>query len=248
MARKIDPATEQEILEELKSEVSYSKISEKYGIGKGTISRIKNRKDKNLEVNKPNPKTISHRRKLKEKAIERNIVKHSELIVFEMIDVLAGLKYCVNNLVDINEDAKIKVDEIAEKLEKLIENVRKYINDVNVTKNGTDIGKEELINQIYKTLGIINGYYSKQKIRIEAINALKEQMKMFLDYEISAKALIGIKELLNGIFKGINILPDNEYKLVRDRIIELNPDARELFARFEEALDGSNEHNNQQKQ
>lgn len=246
--RKIDDSTELEIFAKLQNGVSYSQIAEEYGIGKGTINRIKNRKDQKLEIDNPGTRTIAHRRKLKERAIERNIVKHSEIIVFEMIDVLGGLKYCVNNLMEINEDAKSQVGQITKKLDGLLGDVKNHIGPIELNNKGQDTGKDALVKQIYLVLSMIGNYYSKQKIRIDAINALKEQMKMFLDYEISAKALAGVKDFLENLFKALNILPDKEYKLVRDRLIELNPSSREFFSRYEETVDGSPEHNNEPKQ
>ena len=251
MPRKINEIIEKEILEKLKANVPYSKIAIEYGIGKGTINRIKNRIDKNLEVKKPNNPTISHRRKLQEKAIERSVVKNGEIFVFGMIDALAGLNYCIENLKDINEDAKSKVDEIYEKLDELLSDVKLHIEGIEVNDKGVDIGKQALVKQIYTVLGIISSYYSKQKIRVDALNSLNSQLKTFMDYDLSVKALNGVKDFIKTIFHALNILPDNEYKLIRDRIIELSPDARDLFIRWEEGVEKSDvspEHNNEQKQ
>lgn len=250
MARKTNEAVEKEVLVRIKAEVPYSKIRAEYGIGNGTINRIKNRSDKNLEVKKPNNQTISHRRKLQEKAIERGVVKNSEIIVFGMIDALAGLNYCVENLKEINEDARDKVDETIEKLDDLLLEVKNHIHNVDVNDKGRDIGKDALVKQIYTVLGIISSYYSKQKIRVDAINALNSQFKTFMDYDLGIKALSGVKDFIKNVFHALNILPDKEYKLVRDRIIELNPEARELFIRWEEGMEQSErgiEHNNEQE-
>lgn len=236
MAIKINKDIEDNIFEELENNVSYSVICKKYNVGKATVNRIKNRRDLNLKITKLAKKTIATRRKIQEKQIENNIIKNSELIVFGMIDVIQGVKYAVNNLVEINEDAKTKVDEIIEKLDGLLEDVKNHINNVDVNDKGRDVGKDALIKQIYLTLANISSYYSKQKIRVDAINALKEQMKMFMDYEITAKAMAGIKNLLDDFFYAFNHLKDDEYIKLRNIVIERNGSAEGLFAKHEEGV------------
>lgn len=236
MADRTKEQIEADILAEIEKGTPYSHIAKKYNVGKGTINRIKNRSvsgDIKVAKIKPSKRTVATRAKIAEVQIQRHIVKNSEIIVLGMIDILQGLNYAVNNLVEINEDARTKVDEIYEKLDGLLVDVKVHLGTIELNEKEKDIGKDALVKAIYYTLSLINSYYAKQKIRIDATNALKEQMKMFMDYEISAKALKAVKEVIESFFKGLNILKDNEYKLVRDRIIELNPETRDLFIKYE---------------
>ncbi|MEM5777891.1 MAG: hypothetical protein QXJ06_05635 [Candidatus Aenigmatarchaeota archaeon] len=221
---KISKEIEDKVFEELKKGSSYSVISKKYGIAKVTIHRIKNRRDNNLEVDRSNKRTIATRRKIREAAICNQIIKNSEKIIPEMIDVLEGIKYAINNLIEINEDARTRLPDnllgiVLEKIEK---------SEIFDKKE-----KESLIVEIQKTIDKVKSYYGLQKIRIDAINSLKEQMKIFMDYKLELQALKHMKSLLDALFYGLRYLEPEYYLKFREVVIEHYPESKEVFRAFD---------------
>lgn len=236
MSKKISEKVENEIFEELKAgKLSYSKIAKKYGVGKGTITRIKNRKDKNLEIDNSDKHTltIQHRRKLREAAIRKDIVKKSPIVVAGLINVLQGIEYSVTNLIEINEESRETTEKIVEELEKLNENVDKYIHNIDVNSNGKDVGKEQLIKTIYKAAADAGNFYARETIRIKAISELRSQIETFVKYEGLFKEFTNTREFIDNLFKAMNVLSDEQYKIYRDRIVELYEPARDYFELYE---------------
>lgn len=230
MPKKISENIENKILEDLKESIPYSEIAAKYNVSKAVITKIKNRTDKNLEVTKPSKKTINHRRKIQEKAIQRNIINKSELIVNGYVNSLEALQYSVKNLVEINEESKEKSEKIIEELEKLNKTV-----DEKLKANSTDDVKEknDLIKDIYKVIGAAGNFYARETVRIKAITELRGQVELSLKQEAIVKAIENFKELTVTFFNAMNVLSDNEYIKFRNRVIELKPDAKIWFDEFE---------------
>ena len=245
--KKIDEQTEEKIFEDIKREVPYSVIAKRYGVGRATISRIKNRKDKNLEVEKPNKQTIGRRRKKRELAVQREIVKKAPLIVSGMLNVLQAIEYSVTNLVEIQEESQTESKKISEELIKLNENVEKYILDVDVNKNGVDVGKQKLINNITKAIAEAGNFYARETVRIKAIAELRGQAETFAKYEVMIKGLSHIREFIDNLFKAMNTLPDDVYKEYRNRVIELYPAGKDYFDFYETEVEDA-EYNHGQKQ
>lgn len=230
MSKKISKNTEQQILIELKKGTSYSEIVEKFQVSKGLITKIKNRSDAKLEVNKPSKKTINHRRKIQEKAIQNNIINKSEIIVNGYINTLEALQYSVKNLVEINEESKEKSEKIVEELEKLNQTV-----DEKLKANNTDDVKEknDLIKNIYKVIGAAGNFYARETVRIKAITELRGQVELSLKQETIVKTIENFKELTNTIFNAMNVLSDYEYIKLKNRVVELKSDAQAWFDEFE---------------
>ena len=230
MSKKIPGNIENQILEDLKESIPYSEIAAKFNVSKAVITKIKKRADKNLEVNKPSKKTISHRRKIKEKAIQRNIINNSEIIVNGYINTLEALQYSVKNLVEINEESKEKSEKIIEELEKLNKTV-----DEKLKANNTDGVKEknDLIKDIYKVIGAAGNFYARETVRIKAITELRGQVELSLKQETIVKAIENFKELTVTFFNAMNVLSDTEYIKFRNRVIELKPDSKTWFDEFE---------------
>lgn len=230
MPKKIPENIENQILEDLKESIPYSEIAAKYNVSKAVITKIKKRSDENLEVNKPSKQTISHRRKIKEKAIQRNIINNSELIVNGYVNTIHALQYSVSNLVEINEESKEKSEKIVEELEKLNETV-----DKNLKATDTDEVKEKqkLISDIYKVIAAAGNFYARETVRIKAITELRGQVELSLKQEAIVKAIENFKELTVTFFNAMNVLSDNEYIKFRNRVIELKPDAKIWFDEFE---------------
>lgn len=230
MSKKIPENIENQILEDLKKSIPYSEIAAKFNVSKAVITKIKKRSDENLEVNKPSKKTISHRRKIKEKAIQRNIINNSELIVNGYVNTIHALQYSVSNLVEINEESKEKSEKIVEELEKLNETV-----DKNLKATDTDEVKEKqkLISDIYKVIAAAGNFYARETVRIKAIAELRGQVELSLKQEAIVKAIENFKELTVTFFNAMNVLSDNEYIKFRNRVIELKPDAKIWFDEFE---------------
>jgi hypothetical protein len=230
MSKKISKNTEQQILIELKKGTTYSEIVEKFQVSKGLITKIKNRSDAKLEVKKASKKTISHRRKIQEKAIQRNIINNSELIVNGYVNSLEALQYSVKNLVEINEESKEKSEKIVEELEKLNQTI-----DEKLKANNIDDVKEknDLIKDIYKVIGAAGNFYARETVRIKAITELRGQVELSLKQETIVKAIENFKELTVTFFNAMNVLSDNEYIKFRNRVIELKQDAKSWFDEFE---------------
>lgn len=230
MPKKISENIENKILEDLKESIPYSEIAAKYNVSKAVITKIKKRSDQNLEVKKPSKKTISHRRKIQEKAIQRNIINKSELIVNGYVNSLEALQYSVKNLVEINEESKEKSEKIIEELEKLNKTV-----DEKLKANSTDDVKEknDLIKDIYKVIGAAGNFYARETVRIKAITELRGQVELSLKQEAIVKAIENFKELTVIFFNAMNVLSDTEYIKFRNRVIELKPDSKTWFDEFE---------------
>lgn len=230
MEKKIDEATRKRIYEDLERGVKYEEIKQKYGIGLATINRIK-RKYKTREV-------LEHYRKKdkdktnKKKQIEDDVlrvavasemVKRSEFFVNGIIDVLNIIKYSVTNLIQINERAEQKTDEYANKLNEIKEILEK-------SQGEADALTLRMINRAMEEL---TRFVSIQKLRIDAINGIKEQMKMFLDYELTAKMLTEVRALVDDFFVTLNVLSDSEYAKFREAMIKRNFVSKHLFEKFE---------------
>ena len=146
------------------------------------------------------------------------------------INTFEALQYSVSNLVEINEESKEKSEKIIEELEKLNKTV-----DEKLKANSTDDVKEknDLIKDIYKVIGAAGNFYARETVRIKAITELRGQVELSLKQEAIVKAIENFKELTVIFFNAMNVLSDNEYIKLRNRVIELKPDAKIWFDEFE---------------
>jgi len=242
MPVKLSDETQQAIIKDLEDGLSYAEITKKYGLkSKSIITRIKREHLSYIKQSSPanlrtsdNPKTRKKMLEIQNVAFVQEVQRKSDIIVGNIIDVLEGLKYSAQNLIEINEHARAEIEQINSKLANIIANLEEI-------KNGADEETKNNINTVLiaarTTLSNISNYYQRQKIRIDAINSLKEQFKVFFDYEIMAKTMMGVKQLIKDIFETLNIINDNEYVKFRDELIRRNPATQGLFEQYEADMD-----------
>jgi hypothetical protein len=227
---------QQEILQMITARISYRSIMEKFGIkSTRTITLIK-RKSENPDTPKIKrmlPARVKAR--ISKTAQTTHIMNKSEIIVNEMIDILAAIKYSIRNLTEIQESQQTKSEEVVSMLKELKVDIDAFLiatHDGNIK----ELSKERtaMLKRISIALTEAGSFYARDSIRIKAIGELRNYLETFVNMEIVGKGLEQAKDILNALFAGMNSLSDEAYVQYRDKIIELNPSVRILFERYEE--------------
>jgi len=237
---------DQEIVELIKKNVPFREIMVKYGFkSTSKIARIKAEyidEPKGKKTRKARPMKQAHKNKLSVTANAIAITKKSEIIVNNVIDILAGMKYSVYNLESIQGEQKEKSEKVVGELEELNKKVDQFLDAS--TEVSTEAGMIELQKEkdaLYKRIGLAiaeaGNFYARDNLRIKAIAELRNQFKAFVELEIVAKGLTQVKEVLDTLFTAMKILSDKTYVEYRTRAIEINPVVRGLFAKNEETLE-----------
>ncbi|HEX2868687.1 MAG TPA: hypothetical protein VHO03_16725 [Ignavibacteriales bacterium] len=197
---------------------------------KGSVEVIKRESPK---------KTISRReekrrRDLAKSAINTTIIKKSEIIVNNVIEVLSGIKYCITNLEEIQSEQKEKSDEVVKNLEDLLDMVEKYIKLPNDEKGKE---KESIIKAIFKTIADAGNFYARDMLRIKAIGELREQFNTYMKFQVDIKAFSEVKTILDAFFFGLEVLTDEQYIRYRNKVTSIAPATAGLFSTYEEGLE-----------
>lgn len=235
---KLDEEIQKKVITDLRNGISYSVIQERYGIkGKATINRIKNKFDTKLEVNKPNGKTIAHRRKLKEAAFSREVVKQSQIMAGGIINVLNGIEYSVKNLEEIQDNNKKKNDEVVEDLKKILSLFDDHIYDVRKNSKGVDVGKMEIIRDLNLAISKVGDFVSRDVVRIKAIAELRNQIASFVELKVVAEELGYVKQFIQTLFKHLQVMTDEQYIEYRNKVISEFELAKPYFDSYEKEVD-----------
>lgn len=236
------------------TELSYADIATQYQIGKGSISRIKQEfegpKEK-VEKKPTGPKLTQkerqRRKKLSKSSVTVHAVKKGEIIAEGFIDVLMGLNYSINDLVEVNEDMKKYVKEIDEKQNSILEMFNSYIDipDKSDTKKNATL---EIFIALQESITKLNDFFPRESLRIKALGELRKQFELFLKTKQEIMDMQAIKGILDAFFVAMDLLPDEYYSKYRDKVIELAPATRTLFTAQESAQEISDSDNNEQEQ
>jgi len=160
------------------------------------------------------------------------MIEKSEIIVNGIIDVLAGMKYSIKNLEEIQDAQKKDKDLVMYELQDLV----KFCKKLREENKNDKIEKEEIIERINSTLNDIFIYYNdkdRDNIRIAAIAELRKQFHEYRDSEIVAKGILQVREILKTFLEATTVLDERDYLKYRDRAIELNPAVRGFFDKLE---------------
>lgn len=235
-----------EIVELIKQNVPFREIMVKYGFhSTSKIARIKAEyidEAKGKKTRKARPMKQAHKDKLSITANAIAITKKSEIIVNNVIDILAGMRYSIYNLESIQSEQKEKSENVVSELQELNKKVDTFLDCA--TEVSTEEGMKELQKEkdaLNKRIGLAiaeaGNFYARDTVRIKAIAELRNQFKAFVDLEIVAKGLTQVKEVLDTLFIAMEVLSDDTYVRFRNRAIEINPVVRGLFAKNEATVD-----------
>jgi len=234
------------ILAMIKEGVPYREIMKKHGLH--SISKIARIKEEHLGKTAKKPKkkrkpiTFNHRKKISITANAIAITNKSEIIVKNVIDILAGMRYSIVNLEGIQGEQKEKSENVVSELQELNKKVDQFLDAS--TEVSTEAGmielqkkKDALSKRINLAIDEAGNFYARDTLRIKAIAELRNQFKAFVDLEIVAKGLTQVKEVLDTLFIAMQVLSDDTYVRFRNRAIEINPVVRGLFAKNEATVD-----------
>lgn len=239
---------DQEIVELIKQNVPFREIMVKYGFrSTSKIARIKAEyidEAKGKKTRKARPMKQAHKDKLSITANAIAITKKSEIIVNNVIDILAGMRYSIYNLESIQGEQKEKSENVVSELQELNKKVDTFLDcatEVSTEEGMKELQKEKdaLNKRIGQAIAEAGNFYARDTLRIKAIAELRNQFKAFVELEIVAKGLTQVKEVLDTIFRATEVLSDDNYVKLRTRAIEINPVVRELFAKNEEKVEES---------
>ncbi len=234
MATRTKIETEKNIVELLMEGKSYSEICKAVHVGKATIQRVKNRNVEGLKIPDNSNITVHYRRKLSESAIRVGIIKRADVAAGNLLNVAINLQFAAGKMLDIITTSEEKIEQVEKSLKDVKEIVKSQVDDERKQQN--------LINAIYKALGYVTNFHSIQDIIIKAAREFRSGQESFVKLEIDAKKLAEFKELLDSMFTGLNILSDENYKLYRNEVMEINPSSKILFNSYERVNpDTSNE-------
>jgi len=239
---------DQEIVELIKKHTPFREIMEKYGFkSTSKIARIKAEyidEAKGKKTRRSRPMKQAHKNKLSITANAIAITNKSEIIVNNVIDILAGMRYSIVNLEGIQGEQKEKSENVVSELQELNKKVDQFLDAS--TEVSTEAGMIELQKEkdaLNKRIGLAiaeaGNFYARDSLRIKAIAELRNQFKAFVELEIVAKGLTQVKEVLDTLFLAMEVLSDDSYVRLRTRAIEINPVVRELFAKNEEKVEES---------
>jgi hypothetical protein len=239
---------EQEILKLINQSMPYRQIMEKTGVkSTSIIAGVKKKygipsqpkEEKIPEKKKRPPMSLRTRQKLAKATTGAVMLRNSEIIVNDIIDILAGIKYSIHNLTDIQGNQQEKSDEVVSLLEGLREKLDEYIvntTEITCTQDAKDLQKERNLMQkrISYALAAASDFYARDTVRIKAISELRSQFETFVSLEIVAKGIIQVKDIVRALFLATDALDDQSYANYRDRAIEINPALRRLFSEHEQ--------------
>jgi hypothetical protein len=237
---------DQEIVELIKKHTPFREIMEKYGFhSTSKIARIKAEyidEPKGKKTRRSRPMKQAHKNKLSITANAIAITAKSEIIVNNVIDILAGMRYSIFNLESIQSEQKEKSENVVGELQELNKKVDTFLDCA--TEVSTEAGmielqkeKDALNKRIGQAIAEAGNFYARDTLRIKAIAELRNQFKAFVDLEIVAKGLTQVKEVLDTLFIAMQVLSDDTYVRFRNRAIEINPVVRGLFAKNEATVD-----------
>lgn len=247
---------DKEIIDLIKKGTSFREIMKKYGFrSTSKVARIKveymgktpkGLTPKGLTPKEPKPKKkkLMSFKQRKQISVSQSVIqfaKKSEIIVNNVIDILAGMRYSIYNLESIQSEQKEKSENVVSELQELNKKVGQFLDAS--TEVSTEAGmielqkkKDALSKRINLAIDEAGNFYARDTLRIKAIAELRNQFKAFVELEIVAKGLTQIKEVLDALFIATEVLADEIYVRYRNRAIEINPVVRELFAKNEEAM------------
>lgn len=237
---------DQEIVELIKQNVPFREIMAKFGFrSTSKIARIKAEyidEPKGKKTRKYRPMKQATKDKMSVTANAIAIAKKSEIIVNNVIDILAGMRYSIYNLESIQGEQKEKSENVVSELQELNNNIDCFLDastEVMTEEGMIALQKEKdaLNKRIGLAIAEAGNFYARDTLRIKAIAELRNQFKAFVELEIVAKGLTQVKDVLDTIFRATEVLSDDNYVKLRTRAIEINPVVRELFAKNEEKVE-----------
>jgi len=239
MASNYYQSIKEEVIKDINNGIPYSEIQTKYGIrSKSTINRMKNSVDNLGDVkDKPSSREIGRRRKIQRAALNRSIVKNSEIMAGGIINILKGIEYSVKNLEQIQESNKKENDEIADNLKQILEMFETHIHDIRLNKNGDDIGKMETIKEIKLASIKVGDVISRDMVRIRAIAELRSQIASYVELKVVAEELGYVKQFIQTLFKHLQVMSDEQYIEYRNKVISEFELAKMYFDDYEKSPD-----------
>ena len=230
-------AQKQSIYDEIVRGVSYRRISDKFKIAVSTVSRVKQDFEKitPLKVTIEKKKiTVRTKKKISDGVVVSNMIKKSDIIIGNILDVGKAVIFGAEKLVDIVENSEERVSEILDGLNKLIEHIEN-----NIPFAGGDDGikeKNDIVKDIYKVLAITGSYYSSNKIVIEAIRELRGHSETYVKLKMEADIIATLDIFVKSIFDALNLISDDDYTIFRDHVIQNSEMGKRLFAKFDEEV------------
>ncbi len=226
----------EQIYHQLMHGKSYRQIQRTYNVSISTISRIKKEKSKFFSVkSKPRkPITKRTRKKIGDAVVTANLIKKSDLIVNNILDVGKAIIYGAEKVVDIAENSKERITTIVAELEKLNTAVEKHIKFQDGKTGVTQ--RNDLAKEIYKVIGLVSSYYSSNKLVIDAVKELRGNAETYVKLKIEADVISSLNTFTNSIFEGAELLSDKEYIKFRDYVIENSELGKQLFKKYDETI------------
>jgi len=208
MPRKPNIELENKVYEALKKNnfKHLREIAKQFDLSLGTVSKMKDRvearaagKTHKKRKKKTTQKTI---RKLQSAAVGNQMIKRSQIIVNNVIDVLAGLKYSVSNLEEMQDKYSKEDKEIISELKGLNEKIEDFLETCVEEPNSLEEAearikaKMEMVVRIGDSINKVNDYYRRDTLRIKTIQELRKQFETFVNMEIVAKGITQVKEII----------------------------------------------------
>jgi transposase len=249
MSRKPNLELDQKVYEALKGNnfKQQREIAKKFNLSVGTVNKIKQRveaalsgKPQKKKKRKQSKRTI---RKLQKAAVGNQMMKQSQIIVNNVIDVLSGMKYSIKNLEEMQDKYSREDHEMINELKELnlkIDDLLEISVEEPASVHQAELRikqKLELIQKIDAAVFKAGDYFRRDTLRIKAIQELRKQFETFVNMEIVAKGISQVKELITVFFQATAVLDDKSYIRLRDKAIELNPVVRGLFIDHETEVD-----------
>jgi transposase-like protein len=239
--KRITDAKRQKIYDDILHGASFRSAARKHKVSVATVSKIKKEFEDNSPVpikpKKRKPVTKRTKKKIKEGIAVSKMVKESDIIIGNILDVGRAIIKGAKKLDDIADNSQQRVDDILKGLTE----VREMLEDCIEVKGNDRLGaksKEDLMKHVYKILGLISSYYSSNKIVIEAIRELRGHAETYLKIKMGADVMQAITNFADAIFEGAEKLSDKEYIKFRDIVIERSELGRQLFSKYDPNLQG----------
>lgn len=227
----------EEIYTEIIRGVSYRRIAKNHRISISTVTRVKKEKASFLAPKPKKTRKMSNatKNKISNAVATNNILKKSDIIIGNILDVGKAIVKGAEKLDDIADNSQQRVDGLLEILKEVNEKL-----DVGLEVNENDRAcvkrKEDLMKRVDKTLRLVGSYYSANKLVIEAIRELRAHAETYVKIKMGADAIESLDTFVNAIFSGMESLSDEEYLRFRDHVVENSELGKHILSKYDPTI------------
>lgn len=159
----------------------------------------------------------------KQKVEEIETQTFKEIVQGNYIDVFQSIRESVQDMVDLNKEQT----EALEEMQKNIQEIAKFVHD-----KADEL--DPIREQLWKAMGQINSYWGRGKLRVMSRDQLGKWIDRVKEFNLITLQFNYYENIIKALFEGINTLPAEQYKWVRNSAITIFGPTETYYIRNEQ--------------